>query len=82
MTSGSRGLRRLWLGTVPYREAWQLQRSLAAARAAGEIGDCLLLLEHPPVYTVGTPRRPHLEMGRRPSAPWGPSASRSIGAAR
>jgi len=48
-----RRLRRLWLGTVPYHEAWQLQRRLAAARAAGEIGDCVLLLEHPPVYTVG-----------------------------
>ncbi|MGO8687351.1 MAG: lipoyl(octanoyl) transferase LipB [Candidatus Dormibacteria bacterium] len=48
-----RRLRHLWLGTVPYQEAWALQRRLAAARAAGEIDDCLLLLEHPPVYTVG-----------------------------
>ena len=48
-----RRLRHLWLGTVPYQEAWQLQRRFAAARAAGEIEDCLLLLEHPPVYTVG-----------------------------
>jgi lipoyl(octanoyl) transferase len=53
MTEVTRPLRRLWLGTVPYQEAWQLQRRLAAARAAGEIDDCVLLLEHPPVYTVG-----------------------------
>jgi lipoyl(octanoyl) transferase len=53
VASAPRRLRRLWLGTVPYHEAWQLQRRLASARAAGEIGDCVLLLEHPPVYTVG-----------------------------
>ena len=42
-----------WLGTVPYREAWALQKRLAAARADGEIGDRLLLLEHPAVLTLG-----------------------------
>ena len=42
-----------WLGRVPYREAWDLQKALAAARARGEIGDRLLLLEHPPVLTLG-----------------------------
>lgn len=42
-----------WLGRVPYREAWALQKTLAAARANGEIGDRLLLLEHPPVLTLG-----------------------------
>lgn len=73
MTPASRGLRRLWLGTVPYRDAWQLQRSLAAARAAGEIRDCLLLLEHPPVYTVGrNAQAAHLGEG--------PAALRALGA--
>jgi lipoyl(octanoyl) transferase len=48
-----RRLESIWLGTVPYTEAWGLQRRLAAARAAGQIGDCVLLLEHPPVYTLG-----------------------------
>ncbi len=38
-----------WLGRVPYREAWALQRALAARSA----DDYLLLLEHPPVYTLG-----------------------------
>ncbi|MFL5679098.1 MAG: lipoyl(octanoyl) transferase LipB [Chloroflexota bacterium] len=42
-----------WLGTVPYREAWDLQRRLAAARAEARIGDQLLLLEHPAVLTLG-----------------------------
>ena len=41
------------LGLVDYEAAWQLQRELAAKRAAGEIPDTLLLLEHPPVYTTG-----------------------------
>jgi lipoyl(octanoyl) transferase len=42
-----------WLGRVPYRDAWALQKRLAALRADGEIGDRLLLLEHPAVLTVG-----------------------------
>ena len=42
-----------WLGRMAYREAWDLQRRLAAARADGEIGDRLLLLEHPAVLTLG-----------------------------
>jgi lipoate-protein ligase B len=41
------------LGTVPYREALALQRALREKRGAGEIGDRLLLLEHPPVITLG-----------------------------
>ncbi len=41
------------LGRVPYAEAWDLQKQLAAQRAAGEIPDTLLLLEHPHTYTLG-----------------------------
>jgi lipoate-protein ligase B len=41
------------LGCVPYLETWELQRSLASQRAADEIPDTLLLLEHPPTYTIG-----------------------------
>ena len=41
------------LGTVPYREAWDLQRRLVTDRAAGVVGDTLLLLVHPPVVTMG-----------------------------
>jgi len=46
-------LEHLWLGRVPYRDAWALQRHLAALRSRGAIGDVILLLEHPPVYTMG-----------------------------
>ena len=42
------------LGRLGYEEAWAKQRELAARRRAGEIGDTLLLCEHPPVYTLGT----------------------------
>lgn len=38
---------------VPYLEAWELQRRLHGRRVRGEIPDCCLLLEHPPVYTAG-----------------------------
>ena len=41
------------LGVVDYREALALQERLRLARAADEIGDVLLLLEHPRVYTTG-----------------------------
>jgi lipoyl(octanoyl) transferase len=49
----SRGAYLLNLGRVPYREAWELQRSLAAAVSEGAIPDTLVLLEHPPVITLG-----------------------------
>jgi lipoyl(octanoyl) transferase len=42
-----------WLGRVAYRDAWNLQKRLAAARADDGIADQLLLLEHPPVLTLG-----------------------------
>src|SRR5450755_497883 len=38
-----------WLGRVPYREAWALQRTIS--RRSSE--EYLLLLEHPSVYTLG-----------------------------
>ena len=41
------------LGLVPYQEAWALQRSLAGAVSQGAIPDTILLLEHPPVVTLG-----------------------------
>jgi lipoyl(octanoyl) transferase len=51
-------------GTLPYGEASELQRRLAARRQAGEVPDVLLLLEHPPVYTRGRRSRPEeLPMG-------------------
>ncbi len=41
------------LGRVPYAAAWDLQKQLAAQRAANVIPDTLLLLEHPHTYTLG-----------------------------
>jgi lipoyl(octanoyl) transferase len=41
------------LGAVPYREAWDLQRSISSAVLRGEVPDTVLLLEHPPVITLG-----------------------------
>jgi lipoate-protein ligase B len=58
----------LWvttLGEVPYLEAVALQERLRDARQAGAIPDCLLLLEHPPVYTRGRRAEPaDLPMGQ------------------
>jgi lipoyl(octanoyl) transferase len=51
-----RASQELWvarLGQVPYAEAMALQEDLRAARQADELPDVLLLLEHPPVYTLG-----------------------------
>jgi len=42
------------LGLVPYARGLELQRAIARARISGEIEhDVLLLLEHPPVVTLG-----------------------------
>jgi lipoyl(octanoyl) transferase len=49
----SRGAYLLNLGAVPYLEAWELQRSLAGAVSQGAMPDTVVLLEHPPVVTVG-----------------------------
>lgn len=41
-------------GLVPYAVAWEWQRSLVAQRIQDPgVDDILLLLEHPPVYTLG-----------------------------
>jgi lipoyl(octanoyl) transferase len=41
------------LGLVPYGEAWELQRNLAAAVTEGSLPDTIVFLEHPPVVTLG-----------------------------
>jgi lipoyl(octanoyl) transferase len=46
----------IWLvtpGRVPYGPAYEAMHDLAAARATGDMPDVLVLLEHPPVYTLG-----------------------------
>jgi lipoate-protein ligase B len=52
------GKNRTWhdvdLGVIPYPDAWDLQLRLVAARSQGRMAaDVLLLLEHPPVFTLG-----------------------------
>jgi len=42
------------LGRIGYHDGLRIQREHAEARAAGAIGDTLLLCEHPSVYTLGT----------------------------
>src|SRR5688572_32527077 len=41
------------LGVVSYADALQLQRALVEERRADRVPDLLLLLEHPPVITLG-----------------------------
>ncbi|MFH1874793.1 MAG: lipoyl(octanoyl) transferase LipB [Pseudomonadota bacterium] len=41
------------LGLISYQKAWQLQQELLQDRIANKIPDTLLLLEHPPVFTLG-----------------------------
>ena len=43
-------MRARWLGRVPFTEAWDLQRAVASRSD----DDYLLLLEHGPVYTLGS----------------------------
>lgn len=43
----------LYLGRVGYDEGLQLQSEIAALRLAGRVENVLLLLEHPPVLTLG-----------------------------
>lgn len=51
----------LHLGTFEYASSLALQRELAQQRLEGQIPDHLLLLEHPPVYTLGSAgRKEHL----------------------
>jgi lipoyl(octanoyl) transferase len=49
----TRGAYLLDLGLVPYREAWDVQRSLAGAVSQGAIPDTVVFLEHPSVVTLG-----------------------------
>ena len=43
----------IYLGRVDYAEALRLQEELVALRQQGRVGNVLMLLEHPPVLTLG-----------------------------
>jgi lipoate-protein ligase B len=51
-------VRASWLGSVPYREAWDLQAELVRELRSGTGQDTLLLLEHPHVFTLGKAASP------------------------
>jgi lipoate-protein ligase B len=52
------------LGRVPYEDGMALQERLRERVIAGELGECMLLLEHEPVYTLGRRSEPgDLPMG-------------------
>jgi lipoate-protein ligase B len=53
MSRSQRVVRAYWLAEVPYREAWDLQRSIVEAVRRGEHPGALLLLQHPHVFTIG-----------------------------
>ena len=41
------------MGMLPFAAAWDRQRALAERRKAGQFPDQLLIVEHPPVITMG-----------------------------
>ena len=45
-----------WLGRISYEAGLELQESLVREKIAGNLADHLLLLEHDPVYTMGSNR--------------------------
>ena len=54
------------LGVVPYVDAWELQRTVAAEVQGGTSPDTVILVEHPPVITTGRrtdPRELHVPAG-------------------
>ena len=55
---GPNRCRFVWLGTVEYRRAWDLQRTLVSQLRNDDAPNTLLLLEHPHVYTRGRLSKP------------------------
>ena len=50
-------------GLVPYAEAWEMQKELVRLRKNELAPDTLLMLEHPPVYTVGRAAKDAANLG-------------------
>ena len=53
MSRSPQRVRASWLGSVPYRKAWELQAELVRELRGGTGHDTLLLLEHPHAFTMG-----------------------------
>ena len=56
----------VWLGTLEYCRAWDLQRALASRLRNGDSSNTLLLLEHPHVYTRGRLSKPEHLLATEP----------------
>jgi lipoyl(octanoyl) transferase len=50
-------------GLTDYAECWELQKEMVRQRKADEILDTLLLVEHPPVYTLGRSAKDDSNLG-------------------
>lgn len=48
-----RNMRFIDRGTEPYEATWALQKELLEARILGDVPDSVILVEHPPVITLG-----------------------------
>lgn len=60
-----KALRVTHMGRVDYGAAWDMQKDLVHAIDDGTREDTLLLLEHPPTYTIGSQRHPeHLLLSK------------------
>jgi lipoyl(octanoyl) transferase len=57
------------LGTVAYAAALEMQEAMVHARMRDRIGDTLLILEHPHVYTLGRGADERYLLARRPEVP-------------
>lgn len=57
-------------GLTPYEEAWQLQQQTAQGVRAGEL-PALILLQHPPVYTLGVRGNSEHILARPGVSPYG-----------
>lgn len=53
VSRGSKILNLLDIGLVNYQEAYTLQKSIWSKRLKNQIEDTLILVEHPPVITIG-----------------------------
>lgn len=69
MTNKTKVLRVARLGTIDYAEALALQEAIVRARQLDRIGDTLLLLEHPHVYTLGRGADERYLIARRDEVP-------------
>jgi lipoyl(octanoyl) transferase len=67
MNDNTRTLSVAHLGTVEYPAALALQTAMVAARQSEQIGDTLLLLEHPHVFTLGRGADERFLLSERPS---------------